>query len=377
MPTRRQFLKGLLAGLALTAINPAEVLASTPTGKPVLLAVHLTGGNDALNTLVPYSNSLYKTSRPNLALPTKNLLKVDNKLALHPSLSRLHQRYNEGQALLLPGVGREDHDRSHFRSSDIIHGAGKPGGDGWMALLGKRLESTPVSLGSTVSRAVACPDHPPIGLLNEKGPEFPGSKNVQKAWFDMYENWQAEHRVAKLLKRSASVVEEIAVALDKKMGQVRISHPFAGDDFGKRFELAFRLIASGFHAQILHLSGGQFDTHSDQLSNHAKQLAEFDRAAHAFLENMKTLEQPTTMLVYSEFGRRVAENFSGGTDHGAGGLAWIMGDTVKGGIKGEYDLNNLRDGDLATTLHYREVYAQAVETSFGRAHSRALFGATA
>jgi uncharacterized protein (DUF1501 family) len=376
MTTRRDFLKGILAGLALTAIDPWQAMAAPAPGEPLLVAVHLTGGNDALNTLVPHRSSLYRKARPNLALSSKGLLSTENDLALHPSLSRLHARWEKGQALLVPGVGREDHDRSHFRASDILHGAGNPGGDGWMAQLGKRLDTTPVSFGSTVSRAVACPDHPPVGLVGDKPPSFPGTDSVRRAWFGMYQDWGPGHQAALKLKRSAQVVEEVSAHLEGKMSKVRIRHAFGGDEFGKRFELAYRLIASGYPAKVMHLSAGQFDTHSGQLNPHAKQLGQFDRASDAFLKNMESLERRVNLLAYSEFGRRVTENFSGGTDHGAGGLAWMVGDQVEGGVIGEYGLDSLRDGDLPTVVHYKNLYARAVSSTFGKSHSEALFGKT-
>ena len=376
MITRREFLKGIVAGLAVTALDPWEALAAPQKGRPLLVAVHLTGGNDALNSLVPYRSSIYRKARPNPALASKGLLPTEKELALHPSLSRLHGRWQQGRALLVPGVGREDHDRSHFRASDILHGAGDPGGDGWMALLGKRLDTTPLSFGSTVSRAVACPDHPPIGLVSDETPRFPGSEGVRKAWYQMYENWAPTHSAAVKLKKSATIVEDLARHLDGKMGRVSAPHRFAGDEFGKRFELAYRLIAGGFPAQVVHLSAGKFDTHSGQLQPHANQLAEFDRASDAFLENMKSLNREVTLLVYSEFGRRVEENFSGGTDHGAGGLAWLVGDRVQGGLQGGYRLESLRDGDLPTLVDYRDLYAEAVSVSFGKSHSEALVGRT-
>lgn len=374
MTSRRQFLQGLLAGLALTAVNPLELLAQPSlTGQPVLVAVHLTGGNDALNTLVPHRNRVYRKARPNLALSSKNLLDTDRGLALHSSLSHLHQQYHNGNVLLLPGIGRDDHDRSHFRSSDIWHGAGKPGSDGWMAGLARRLQTTPISLGDSVSRAVACPGHPPIGLIGDGQPQFPRGSSLEKTWFNMYRNWEPTHRAANRLKRSAGVLEELTTKLEGKMATAKIKHNFAGDKFGKRFALAYRLIASGFPASVLHISAGSFDTHSNQLGGHADQLAQFDRASWTFLENMKTLGRPATLMVYSEFGRRVAENFSGGTDHGAGGLAWLVGAGVRGGIEGSYQLDDLRDGDLPTKINYRNLYIRAVSSSFGDKHSRELF----
>ena len=243
-----------------------------------------------------------------------------------------------------------------------------------MAKLAKNLDCTPISLGSSVSRAVACPNHPPIGLVGKGRPELPSKPKLREAWFSMYRDWKPKNMAGKRLQNSAKVVEELATKLDGRMASAAIRHPFAGDEFGQRFELAFRLIASGFPSKLIHLSAGKFDTHSAQASSHPEQLAQLDRASHAFLENMKALERPVTMMVYSEFGRRVQENFSGGTDHGAGGLAWIVGDGVKGGLVGDYQLHNLRDGDLATSLDFRKLYSEAVTSSFGRSYSRELFG---
>lgn len=366
MWSRRLFLKGILAGLTLAAINPLDALAAPQEGKPVLLALHLTGGNDALNTLVPYRMPAYRKARPNLGLASKTLLPTEEGLALHESLSNLHSYYQEGKVLLVPGVGREDHDRSHFVSSDIWHGAGKPGSRGWMALLGRELGTPPVSIGATVSQAVACPDHPPIGLLGNRALQLPESPLLNQAWFQMYEDWKPQHESATRLKQSAKLVEELSQRLDARIDRIKLAVPFANDEFGRRFELAYRLLASGFPAQVLHLSAGKFDTHAAQLYTHSQQLGEFDQALHSFLRNMRSLHRPTTLLVYSEFGRRVSENFSGGTDHGAGGLAFLMGDKVEGGIRGEYRLEQLRDGDLPTVVDYRELYRQSARLAFDR-----------
>lgn len=373
MFSRREFLKGLLVTAALASLEPGSLLAAPKQGEPLLVAVHLTGGNDALNTLVPYKNELYRRARPNLALGNKNLLSTENNLALHPSLGRLHQRFQQGEVRFFTGIGREDHDRSHFRSSDIWHSLGRPGEEGWMATLSKRLDCVPVSLGPSISQAVACPDHPPVGLVGDRPTQLPGDEKLHQAWFDMYRNWKTHHPAGKRLKSSAAVVEELTEKLERKMMATRPPVPFGGDDFGKRFELAYRLVASGFPAKTMHLSVGKFDTHSGQLGSHAQQLEQFDRASQAFLQNLERLNRPTVLMVYSEFGRRVSENFSGGTDHGAGGLAWLMGKGVKGGIVGDYRLETLRDGDISTQIPYQELYRDAVGSAFGAEQAGDLF----
>lgn len=365
MATRREFLKGLVAGMFLASLNPATVLAAPQKTEPILVALHLTGGNDALNTLVPSGNAVYRAARPNLALPAKNLLTLERGYALHPALRQVRSLYDEGAVKLFAGIGREDHDRSHFRSSDIWNAAGHPGGDGWMAGVSRRVGCVPVSLGPSVSRAVACPDHPPVGLVGDHPMNLDWEPDLQKTWFGMYRDFADGSRPAVRLKESAKVMEDVIDRLHAGMQKSRPRTAFAGDEFGKRFELAYRLIAAGFPTRVMHLSAGKFDTHSGQLGNHHQQLAQFDGAVSAFLQNMEALEVPVTLMVYSEFGRRVAENFSGGTDHGAGGLAWLMGHGVKGGLEGEYRLETLRDGDIATVVPYKKLYCQAVEASLG------------
>lgn len=367
MLTRREFLRNALAGLALAALTPDFAWAdSPPAGQPILVAVHLTGGNDALNTLVPFKHDIYRRCRPHLALPVKDLLPISSELALHPKLPGLAARFEKGEVLLMPGIGRPDHDRSHFRSSDLWHCAGHPDGHGWLADLGARLESRPVSLGDTVSRAVACPGHAPIGILGHSLPSFPGSPELRKAWSQMMSQWDAQDEADRQLQSSARLVEEMVGRLSDRMDAVRLTSAFGGDDFGKRFETTTRMIAAGFPSRLYHIGVGQFDTHSDQLSGHARELSGLDQALESFLTNLEPPGVPVVVMVYSEFGRRVQENLSGGTDHGAGGLAWLMGSSVRGGVKGSgYGLDSLDDGDVKASLDYRELYRAAIATAFG------------
>lgn len=375
MLTRRDFLRNALAGLTLAALSP-RIGWAVPTPEPVLVAVHLTGGNDALNTLIPFRDPVYRRARPHLALPEKGLLTLDSEFALNPNLRGLARRYQQGKVLLLPGIGRPDHDRSHFRSSDLWHCAGHPQGHGWMARLGIQLGDRPVSLGDTVSRAVSCPGHPPIGILGRRLPTFPGSPELQQAWTTMLARWPTDDQAGLALKASARLVDEMAGRLSERMDAVLLEQPFADDDFGLRFEIAARMIAAGFPTRLYHIGAGQFDTHSGQEDSHARELEKLDRALDAFLTNLARLEFPVVVMVYSEFGRRVAENFSGGTDHGAGGLAWLVGERVQGGIYGSgYNLDNLDDGDVRVTTDYRQLYRGAVAAGFGDTVAGRLFAA--
>jgi uncharacterized protein (DUF1501 family) len=133
------------------------------------------------------------------------------------------------------------------------------------------------------------------------------------------------------------------------------------------------MIGAGFPSKLYHIAAGKFDTHSEQAHNHARELESLDHALEAFLANLEALGHPVVVMVYSEFGRRVQENFSGGTDHGAGGLAWLVGDSIEGGVTGGYGLEDLDDGDLRPNLDYRQLYRAAVAASFGPALAAQLF----
>lgn len=373
MLSRRDFLRSALAGLTLAALKPDLSWAGN-TAQPVLVAVHLTGGNDALNTLVPHRHRAYRQARPHLAFSSKELLTLTDDLAFHPELSSLAARYEKGQVLLMPGIGRPDHDRSHFRSSDLWHCAGHPDGHGWMADLGAQLGSRPVSLGDTVSRAVTCPGHAPIGILGQRLPEFPGSPRLRTAWTGMMAQWQGEGEAARQLRSSSKLVDEMAGRLSRRMDDIALEKDFASDDFGKRFETTARMIAADFPSRLYHIGVGQFDTHSDQLDGHARELARLDAALEAFLANLHDLGRPVVVMVYSEFGRRIEENLSGGTDHGAGGLAWLMGETVTGGVVGPgYGLDSPDDGDVKPTLDYRQLYRTTIATTFDQTLAENLF----
>jgi hypothetical protein len=247
-----------------------------------------------------------------------------------------------------------------------------------MGDLGALLESRPVSLGSTISSAVTCPGSPPLGILGRGLAEFPGSPELRQAWRGMMHGWQAKGEVARQLHSSSRLVEEMAGRWARRMESVRLTRLFADDDFGHRFETAARMIAAGFPSRLYHLGAGKFDTHADQLGSHGRELASLDAGLDAFLTNLQVLECPVVVMVYSEFGRRVGENFSGGTDHGAGGLAWLAGAGVEGGVHGPgYGLHQLDDGDVRAGLDYRQLYRRAITSSFGPGLADKVLGAAA
>lgn len=381
MHSRRNFLKYCAQGLALAALGPSltwEKAMATPAaaGDPILVVLHLTGGNDALNTLVPYRDPLYKKARPNLALPERNLLTLEDGWGLHPSLAQLRQLYDEGRLAFINSVGRPDHDRSHFRSSDLWHTAGAVSEDqGWLGRLADQDTLTSVSIGDTLARALFAKEQRALAFNGEGFPEFPGSDKLHASVRRMYARVEERHQVQRSLKKAAGHLEEVMVDYRRRTQEVKLGHYFADNQAGKRLELAARLLAAGLPPRLLHVSCGQFDTHDEQLGQHQRQLHEVDQALGSFWKVMQDygLDKRVVVMGYSEFGRRVEENATGGTDHGAGGLAFLLGGSVQGGIFGDKpDLSKLRDGDLPHTVDYRSLYATTLAGHLGKPAAEAV-----
>ncbi|MBI3926209.1 MAG: DUF1501 domain-containing protein [Armatimonadetes bacterium] len=374
--TRRQFLTTCARALALASLGPAltweAVLARESPGKsedPVLVAIHLVGGNDALNTLVPIQDSLYRKLRPQLALPVKSTPRLDSSHGLHPALEGLRGLYEEGKVAWVQGVGRPDHDRSHFRSSDLWQTAGDlQRKEGWLGLLADRHRLASVSVGETLSRALFARHQHAFAFNKEGFPEVPGGPVFHGAVQRMYSDSQAAAPVARALKHASIQLEEVVTTYRRKAQQVQLKRSFPGHDTGRKFELAARLLAAELPPRLLHLSVGDFDTHVNQAHRHEQQLRELDQSVTALFRELehRGLNRRVVLFGYSEFGRRAEENASGGTDHGAGGLAFLLGGTVRGGLHGASpDLSSLRDGDLSHSTDYRELYASILAGHFG------------
>jgi len=361
-PDRRLFLLGSLAALA----RPGAARPVEPTGRTLVL-LQLTGGNDGLSMLVPYADEGYQGARKATRLGADEVLRLDERVGLHPALRGLRALLDEGRLALVEGVGYPEPDRSHFRSLDIWHaadprGRGMPAG--WIGRCVERLGAVPPQA------VVHFGPRPPFALhAAQQAPVCLSPLVLRAAALEEEAGAVAEAEsaaVARLRARMQTTEDAlggIRAALERAEPQ-----PYPSSGLATRLRQAAALIHAGLGVRVVSLELDGFDTHRDQRGRHDRLMEELDRALAAFAADLARSEagRATLVLGYSEFGRRVAENDSGGTDHGAAGLAFALGTDVRGGLHGAPpDLARLEDGDLAFTTDFRAFYAPAIAHVFG------------
>jgi uncharacterized protein (DUF1501 family) len=342
-----------------------------------LVLIQLNGGNDGLSTLVPFGDDAYYRVRKATRLEPDALHRVDDYVGLHPSLAHLARRYQEGQVALIQGVGYPGSNRSHFKSREIWHTAdlrGRAGNDGWIGRLcdqawaASTLPELSVHVGQNLPFSLYSPLHPPV-VFNTP---------------DSY-RWLGDEGAAQVLdssgdRRSSSVLERLrGVMADARSSSARILRAireyetdveYAGNRDAQALKHAAALIDARLGSRVLSVVIGGFDTHANQKADHSALLRLLDRALESFLSDLQRSEagRKTLVLAFSEFGRRVKENGSGGTDHGKASLMFALGKPVAGGLYGEYpSLTDLDDQDLRFNVDFRRAYATAIEWMGGDA----------
>ncbi len=412
LKTRREFLRSTLLGGALTwtvpsfmgrtveALWAAETDAAIPglTGQydPILVILQLAGGNDGLNTVIPHGNDHYHRARPTLGLKSKDVLRINDDYGFHPALTGFRNLYDQGLLSVLHGVGYPNPNRSHFRSMEIWQTASdahKNESHGWV---GRYFDN----------QCPGCPADAAIGLLKETPQAFaggtphgvvfqnpqqfkrnvPGRQTPDSPDDEMYrrlnkledDEFNDGGSIASLGGRGPSPGDPLdfleRMALDAEASSTRIRavakqalRPgFPTTRLGRDLELVSRFIASGLPTRVYYLSHGGFDTHNNQANAHDRLLRELGDAVLAFCTDLKAQGhlQRVALLTFSEFGRRVAENASRGTDHGAAAPLFLAGGGFKAGVWGqapELDPARLDHGDLAHTTDFRSVYATLLE----------------
>jgi uncharacterized protein (DUF1501 family) len=377
---RRGFLK-LAAGIApLTLVAPgvfaAEPLrrlngaSALPHWDRVLLLIELKGGNDGLNTVIPYRDEVYRQLRPRLGVPVDQVLQLDDKLGLHPSLAGLMPLWKAGKLGVTLGVGYPNPNRSHFRSIEIWETGSDSNqylSEGWLARLFEK-ERPPATFAA---------DGVVIGD-GDIGPLSGGARTLAMNNPDQFLKQAANVNAPQARTGNAALAHILEVRQDLKhaVSEMRTqvqngpatTATFPGTAFGRQIETASKLIVSKVPLAVIKISLGGFDTHSNQAGTQQRLLKELADGLAAF---QKAMEQTgnwdrVLAMTYSEFGRRVKENASQGTDHGTAAPHFILGGRVKGGLYGEQpSLANLDNGDLKFTLDYRDLYATAAEAWWG------------
>ena len=369
MLTRRHFLwNGLRLG-ALTPLLP-HLAAGAESGAAegrVLVVLQLTGGNDGLNTVVPFGQDDYYRLRPNVGLAKGGLHRLDEGTALHPSLGGLAELYAEDRLAVVQGVGYPGADRSHFRSLEVWHTAdpANPAGDtGWLGRMADALaKQHPAALPALAvepgdlplsmrGRHVMPPTvRDPRGFrLREEGPRVTRLRDgliAPDAPGDLG-----------YLRQVARSTYDIAARMDEITREgAKVQYP--DHALAQRLKLVAQLVRGAFGTRVFHLSHSGYDTHSRQTPVHANLLGEVSTGLTAFQHDLEAsgCADRVVTLVFSEFGRRAAENASKGTDHGQGAPVFLMGAPVAGGLHGDApDLGRLVDGDVPGTVDFRGLY---------------------
>ena len=393
--TRRDFLQKGMALVAasqtipmflnqtMTALaDPADVKmtqgASGKDGK-ILVVVQLSGGNDGLNTIIPYADDIYRRSRPQLGHDAKTVLRINHDyIGLHPNLTGLQKLYDKGLMSIVQGVGYPNPNRSHFKSMDIWH-SGEPEKEvvttGW---LGRYFDNNckgadphvGVAMGDRLPMAMEGRDITPLSF--ERAETFRYTGRDTNRYLKLNKTEKPEHTESKtpgaqldFLKRTAM---DAQVSSDTILKMIRNHAPAATypfNEFGNGLRNIAAMINGGMSTRVYYVSLGSFDTHAQERNAHDRLMLQLSEGVSAFWTDLagQKNDDRVLMMTFSEFGRRVEQNASQGTDHGAAAPMMFFGKHLKEQIVGKHpSMTDLDQGDLKHQIDFRSVYANVLQT---------------
>ncbi len=353
---------------------------------PVLVVLQLAGGNDAVNTLIPYTNPHYFDNRPNVRVAEDQVLAINDEIGFHPSMAPLKGVYDEGHMAIIQGVGYPAPSRSHFRSMDIWHTCEpeKVGDEGWLGRLIRDIDPkkenvlTGVNFGRGLPRALAAPGVPvaSVGNLETYGVLTGIHDEDQRikaldVFSKVYAPMIGQGPVVDYLAQTGLDALAGADILSTAPEMYTSSVEYGGDVVGQYMRNIAQTHLANFGTRVLYTTApyNSFDTHAGQLANHNLLWSETSRAVADFYDDLQehNAGHNVMLLIFTEFGRRVHDNGSG-TDHGSGGHAFVVGEAVKGGLYGEYpslEGNKLLEGDLQFNNDFRGLYSTILEKWMG------------
>ncbi|PKB63503.1 MAG: hypothetical protein BZY80_06985 [SAR202 cluster bacterium Io17-Chloro-G2] len=347
---------------------------------PVLVVLQMTGGNDYLNTVIPYSNPLYRDNRPAVGVPEGQELALDDNVAFHPEMGPMKTLYDQGQVAIIHGVGYPNSPRSHFRSMDIWHTCEPDilGTEGWLGRATRDIDPnkenvlTTVSFGPALFRSLALPGVPVacVDDLDNYG-LLPGITETQQRskildrFSRLYSPVMGSSAVMDYLGQTGLDTLEGADILKEapKMYSSTVEYP--DTTIAKKLKGIAQIHMADFGTRILYCDHGSFDSHSNQVGMHDKLWHDVSQAVECFFDDLKEHDAADNviMLMFTEFGRRTHDNGSG-TDHGAGGAAFMVGDRIKGGQYSEMPslkTEDLEQGDVVPNYDFRGLYSTILE----------------
>ncbi len=353
---------------------------------PVLVVLQLSGGNDILNTLVPYTNPLYYDNRPNVRIPEDQVLPINDTLGFNPNMAPLKALYDEGKVAVIQGVGYPTPNRSHFRSMDIWHTCEpeKMADEGWLGRAIRDLDPnkenvlTGVNFGRGLPKALAAPGVPvaSVGSLESYGVLTTIELEEQRTqaldiFARMYSPSMGTGPVMEYLSQTGMDAMNGADILATATVKYSSTVEYGASSMSQYMRNIAQVHCAGLGTRILYTTApyNSFDTHATQMSAHAGLCTNLSQSVGDFFDDLKehNATENVVLLLFTEFGRRVHDNGSG-TDHGAGGAAFVIGDAIKGGLYAEYPSlaeEKLMDGDLHFNNDFRGLYATLLEDWLG------------
>jgi uncharacterized protein (DUF1501 family) len=421
LQTRREFLRTTVLGSALswtvptflantfTALHSEAADSATQiiTGKDatILVVLQMAGGNDGINTVVPFVNDFYHRARPKLGLTAQQVLNLNGEIGLHGAMTGFKDLFDAGNLAVVQGVGYPNPNRSHFRSTEIWQTASdsdKVEKYGW---LGRYFDNccagadptVGVTIGSQLPEAFfaktptgICFNNPQNYRFMANGRRGPGGEDLTEAAYekmnevDMSNTTPDENsggsigalaagmpmqggKAVDFIERTALDAQVSSEEVRKIADSVQNQATYPASQLGNSLKLVAKLIGGGLPTRIYYVSQGGYDTHVNQIPTQQRLLAELGNSVKAFVDDLKAQGNMQRVLVmtFSEFGRRVTENANGGTDHGAAAPMFIVGNKVKAGLLGTYPSlapQDLFEGDIKYNVDFRNVYAGVLES---------------
>jgi len=412
--TRREFLRSTLLGGAIAWTVPtflantfaameleaAEKVTQVATGRDsaILVILQMAGGNDGLNTIVPYSNDFYHRARPRIGLSGNQILKINDDVAFNSNLSGFKTLYDAGELSVIHGVGYPNPNRSHFRSTEIWQTASdsdKFTQTGW---LGRYFDNAcsgcdptaAVNIGRQMPQAFAAKTPKGVSLESPQNYRFMSSDKKEPGEMTTEESFRKLNQI-EMTENSGGTIDAIhgsathggspldfieRTALDAQVSSDKIravasraksDASYPGSQLGNSLKLVAKLIGGGLPARIYYVSQGGYDTHTNQSGAHDRLLKDLGDSVKSFVDDLKEQGNMSrvVLMTFSEFGRRVSENASSGTDHGAAAPMFVVGSKVKAGLLGQHPSlapGDLFQGDLKFHVDFRSVYAGILES---------------
>ncbi len=349
-----------------------------------LIVIQLSGGNDYLNTVIPYSEGKYYDYRSTVNIPQNKVIPIDDHYGFNPSMGPVKSLWDEGKVAIINGIGYQNPNRSHFRSMDIWHTAEPDsiGKEGWLGRAIRDIDPqgenvlTGINFGRGLPRAMACPSVSvaSVGDLDTYG-LFPDVKDEElrmftlEAFSKMYGGAAGRDPVMELLGQTGQDALQGADILRTAPAMYSSSVEYAPDSLAQNVKSISQVFHANVGARVLYTQHGPFDTHAGELISHAKLWDEVAGAVGCLMDDLKEhgTENDASILIFSEFGRRIQDNGSG-SDHGSGGVAFMIGGAVNGGTYGEYpslaEAEQI-EGDLRSNNDFRSVYTGILEDWLG------------